>query len=140
MSIKFTRYDTYSTFRPTGNDQSILSKVAEESSYHVSGGNYNMLARWYKGSKVETGKNRLNRPASTLNVEYPDICGVHAELDLFFKSNLKGGTVYIAGTRKNGSKMNNTCPCIYCMTILRQAGIRSIVFYKESQASKIFCK
>lgn len=151
MSIKFTRYqfqfdvennNTFSNFampRASSNDIAILEKLSQDSAEHSSGGSYNMLARWIKGSRVVTGKNRLDRPASTMNDDYPDICGVHAELDLFYRlPPIKGGTLYIAGSRaKTGAKMPNTSPCIYCHTIIRETNVRYIVYYNEGKAIKM---
>jgi|688.fasta_scaffold552230_1 hypothetical protein len=147
MSIKFTRYakpltrdleDILEATKLTSSDVSILEKLTEESSSHSSGGSYNMLARWFKGSRAITGKNRLDRPASTMNDDYPDVCGVHAELDLFYRlPNIKGGTIYIAGTRaKTGAIMPNTMPCIYCHTILNETNIRYLVYYENGEPIK----
>ena len=97
-----------------------------------------MLARWVKGSRSAIGKNRLNRPAATVTDVYPDICGIHAELNLFHNSSFRGGTVYIAGAKqRSGTTMLNTHPCEYCMAIMIAAGVRSVVFYKEGIPSKI---
>jgi len=151
MSIKFTRYqfqfdienEKLQTNLPlpkiSANDISILEKLSLDSKDHSSGGSYNMLARWIKGSRVITGKNRLDRPACTMNDDYPDICGVHAELDLFYRlPPVKGGTLYIAGSRaKTGVKMPNTSPCIYCHTIIRETNVRYIVYYNAGIPTKM---
>lgn len=123
----------------TKNDVNILEKLAEQSLDHISGGSYNMLAKWVKGSRSHIGINQLSRRASTMDDNYPDVCGVHAELDLFYKvPPVKGGTVYIAGTRaRTKTKMPNTSPCIYCKTILAEAYVRYVVFYKNGKPIKL---
>lgn len=120
-------------------DVTILEKLREISLEHSSGGSYNMIAKWVKGSRSALGFNKLDRRATTINDAYPEICGVHAELDLFYKlPPVKGGTVYIAGSRaKTSTYMPNTSPCIYCKTILAETYVRYIVFYNDDVPVKI---
>jgi hypothetical protein len=115
-------------------DVAILHRIREASLGHISGGSYNMVAKWVKGSRSALGFNKLDRRATTINDAYPEICGVHAELDLFYKlPPVKGGTVYIAGSRaKTHTYMPNTSPCIYCKTILAETYVRYIVFYNDN--------
>lgn len=106
---------------------------------HNSGGSYSMIAMWSKGSRIAVGKNRLDRLANTLDNGYPEISGVHAELDLWRLNTggLKGGTVYIAGTLSGTkSAMTNTRPCRYCVPILAQLGVRHVVFMLNSEVTK----
>lgn len=123
---------------PSDSEIATLLKVQWDSQFHESGGSYNMIARWVKASHVVIGRNNLYRPANTIDVAYPDICGVHAELDLFNKKkSLRGGIVYIAGRRYNGSEMPNTMPCRYCSAILGASGVRHIVFFSEGIPMKV---
>lgn len=124
---------------PTSSDISMLLTVTEISTKHSSGGSYDMVAAWSKGSRFEFGFNRLNRAASTIDKSYPDVCGVHAELDLWRKlDKLRGGTIYVAGKRSSsGTIMDNTRPCIYCSAILVEAGVRNVVFYSNSIPRKL---
>jgi hypothetical protein len=123
----------------TKNDINILNKLAEQSLEHSSGGSYNMLAKWVKGGKSHVGINKLTRRASTIDENYPDACGVHAELDLFYRMPpIKGGTVYIAGTRaRTRTRMPNTSPCIYCKTLLAEAYVRYVVFFQNNKPMKL---
>lgn len=116
-----------------------LDRVREISLDHISGGSYNMVAKWVKGSRSALGFNKLDRRATTINDAYPEICGVHAELDLFYKlPPVKGGTVYVAGSRARTSTfMPNTAPCIYCKTILAETYVRYIIFYNDDIPVKI---
>lgn len=116
-----------------------LEKLREISLEHMSGGSYNMVAKWVKGSRSALGYNKLDRRATTINDAYPEICGVHAELDLFYKlPPVKGGTVYVAGSRaKTMTFMPNTSPCIYCKTILAETYVRYIVFYNNDKPVKM---
>ena len=123
----------------TKGDINILGKLSEQSLHHKSGGSYNMLAKWVKGSRSHLGLNRLTRRANTMDETYPEICGVHAELDLFYRTpSLKGGTVYIAGTRnKTKTQMPNTSPCIHCKALLAEAYVRYVVFYSDNEPIKL---
>jgi len=138
MSFNVLKYDETSAKDNIGLKVSkaeilTLDKLREQSLEHVSGGSYNMVAKWVKGSRSALGYNKLDRRATTINDAYPDICGVHAELDLFYKlPPVKGGTVYVAGSRARSlTYMPNTSPCIYCKTILAETYVRYIVFYNN---------
>lgn len=132
-------YKIDSEFNVSRSDIVILEKLRETSLDHISGGSYNMVAKWVKGSRSALGFNKLDRRATTINDAYPDICGVHAELDLFYKlPPVKGGTVYIAGSRaRTLTFMPNTSPCIYCKTILAETYVRYIVFYNNNYPVKM---
>jgi tRNA(Arg) A34 adenosine deaminase TadA len=124
---------------PSSSEFNTLKSLSIESKGHDSGGSYDMIALWVKGSNYIRGFNRLNRAASTIDISYPDVCGVHAELDLWRKSDgIKGGTIYIAGKRNSsGTFMTNTRPCIYCSALLMESGVRYAVFYSDGLPSKI---
>lgn len=144
MGINVLKYDKLTdqidhNFKVSRSDILILEKLRETSLDHVSGGSYNMVAKWVKGSRSALGFNKLDRRATTINEAYPEICGVHAELDLFYKlPPVKGGTVYVAGSRaRTHTPMPNTSPCIYCKTILAETYVRYIVFYENNQPIKL---
>jgi deoxycytidylate deaminase len=134
------RYKDGDSFEvPSISEYGILENLCRSASDHNSGGSYDMLAMWVKGSKWIQGRNRLDRPAYTIDPSYPEVCGVHAELDLWHKADsLNGGTVYIAGRRNNsGTIMTNTRPCIYCSAILIETGVRYAVFYVDGEPRKM---
>jgi hypothetical protein len=144
MGQNVLKYDrtldqTQSEQKVSRSDIIILEKLRETSLDHMSGGSYNMVAKWVKGSRSALGFNKLDRRATTINDAYPEICGVHAELDLFYKlPPVKGGTVYVAGSRaRTLTFMPNTSPCIYCKTILAETYVRYIVFYNNNQPIKM---
>lgn len=121
-----------SVLRLTNDDLRKYWTLVGTTRSHCSGGSYSMIAMWSKGSRVAVGKNRLDRLAHTLDNGYPEISGVHAELDLWRLNTdgLRGGTVYIAGTLSGTkSAMTNTRPCKYCVPILMQLGVRHVVFF-----------
>lgn len=100
---------------------------------HNSGGSYNMFAIWVKGSQVKIGKNALKRAAKAESELYPEICGFHAELDLYRQHpEMRGGTLYVAG-RKNRSNaiMLNTKPCEYCSALLAGTRVNWVVYLKN---------
>jgi len=128
-----------SVLRLTNDDLRKYWTLVGTTRSHCSGGSYSMIAMWSKGSRVAVGKNRLDRLAHTLDNGYPEISGVHAELDLWRLNTdgLRGGTVYIAGTLSGTkSAMTNTRPCKYCVPILMQLGIRHVVFSLDSEVTK----
>lgn len=138
MSLRETRYEIPNTFRPSPSEIEILWNLDQESRSHESGGSYNMLAQWRKGSRVATGRNRRNRRASTMSDDYPETCGIHAELALYHLVKPRGGIVYVAGTRTSEtSKMPTTVPCIYCMALLEGCKIRAVVFYLNGDPVKM---
>jgi deoxycytidylate deaminase len=115
------------------SDIGTLFKVAYDSNQHSSGGSYNMMARWMKGSFVITGANRLHKPAHLVDSSYPDISGIHAELDSWKQhKKMKGGTIYVAGTvEASGNLMQNTLPCVYCASLLFSSGVRFVVGFED---------
>ena len=124
-------------YSPSVREMEMLNDLAVVSKLHESGGSYNMVAMYVKNSHREYGYNRLDRLATTVSDIYPDVFGMHAELDLYRKIGRKvGGTVIIAGTRQTGSKMFNSRPCCYCATILDLAGIRWAIYYDDGKPIK----
>lgn len=100
-----------------------------------------MMAYYVKGATRTVGRNSLYRNASTLADHYPDICGVHAELDLWRMCGrmMRGGTLYVAGRKaKNGSIMGTTKPCEYCAALLSQTRLNFVVFLDQGEFVK--CK
>lgn len=131
------RYNTPNhTTKPTTKETRILDRLRQQSAHHTSGGSYNMLAAWVKGSTWHTGKNRLTRPANTIDPRYPELCGFHAELDLWNKVQFRGGTMYVAGTRESGTPMDNSTPCVYCAAILEAAQVRWVICYSNNTPIK----
>lgn len=123
---------------PSLSEVATLHRLANSAYSHESGGTYDMVAYWIKGSHLIAGYNRLDRPAMTIHDDYPDILGVHAELDLYRRAkSLKGGTVFIAGKiNKSGSRMRNTRPCAYCSVILHECGVKNVVYYNNGSPAK----
>lgn len=137
---KMSRYNNKPTglLIPTDSEVDTLLRLGFDAMDHDSGGSYNVLAKWQKGAHVVIGKNKLKRSANTLSDEYPSICGVHAELDLFSNAKtLKGGTVYVAGARASGSYMSTTKPCIYCSAILKASKVRHVVYWQNDEPTKV---
>lgn len=125
------------SFLPSVREAEMLNDLMVTSRLHESGGSYNMISMYVKNSHREYGFNRLKRLASTVSDIYPEVFGMHAELDLYRKMGRRsGGTVFIAGTRNNGSKMVNSRPCCYCATILDLAGIRWAIYYENGVPTK----
>lgn len=102
---------------------------------HDSGGSYSMIASWRgKGSARAAGFNSLQRCSKVERASYPEVCGMHAELDLYLRfDHLDGGTVAVAGVKRNGRVMANTRPCAYCAAILTQMGV-DWVLYRSDEA------
>lgn len=138
--MKESRYNvqTGKLIRPTENEINFLLRLFWEAKHHSSGGSYNMLAAWVRRSQRVIGRNELVRPANTISNDYPDICGVHAELNLWHKhKDLKGGTVYLAGRRSNsGTEMSNTACCIYCASLLAATGVKNVIFVFDEKFAK----
>lgn len=123
----------------TNRDWFHMTKTLDEVTDHNSGSSYNMLARYVKGQKLHTGRNNLYKPARNVAGHYPDICGTHAELDLWriCGKMLSGGTLYVAGRRaKNNSIMGTTKPCEYCSTLLYQTRLNWVVFLDDGKFVK----
>lgn len=122
----------------TNRDQIYLTKAIDLALDHSSGGSYNMVALWVKGSNVIAGNNILKRLARHENETYPEICGFHAELDLYKKSpNMRGGTIYVGGRKRtSNSIMINTKPCEYCATLLMTTKVNWVVYLHKSRFIK----
>lgn len=131
--------DINDTHVPDLADRGRLIFAKDDSDIHCSGGSFDMVCHYRKHSRLYIGYNKLDRPAITIDDQYPEFCGVHAELDLFRRhKNLDGGTIYIAGKlAKTGTMMPNTQPCIYCATILNEAGVKNAVFYEDGVPVKM---
>lgn len=114
----------------SNSDRELLLYSNSLSKAHTSGGSYNMVAVWAKGSRRVIGTNSVGRLAETIGGPYPPMTGVHAELDLVHKPphGLSRGTVYIGGWLSTGNKMARTQPCIYCAEMLVQARVKYVVF------------
>lgn len=123
----------------TNRDIQNLTKAIDLALDHNSGGSYNMIALWVKGSNVVVGNNILKRPAYPQNDTYPEICGFHAELDLYKKmgNTMRGGTVYVGGRKaRSNSIMINTKPCIYCANLLHETNTNWVVYIYNNQFTK----
>lgn len=133
---------TLEPIKPTAQEANQLERLCEQAKQHNSGGSYDMLSMWSKGSSRIYGKNKLERLASTIVSDYPEICGVHAELDMWRTGGVRGGgTVFIAGRRsKSGEPIENTHPCVYCLALLTEMKIRSIVYYVNGKPTKSYIK
>lgn len=128
--------------RPSNSDTATLDHAQKIADKHHSGGTYNMAAVARKGSDIRVGVNDLYRPASTVVDLYRDVCGIHAELDLYRQwGNLAGFTVYIAGTLDaSGSRMLNTAPCCQCIAILNAMNVRHVVFNRDGLPEKFLVR
>lgn len=108
---------------------------------HDSGCHYSMAAVMGKSKPIAHGLNTLHFPANSVDlgrtsVRYPDMCGVHAELDLYRSNHwrMSGTTVVVAGVvTKNGNLMENTMPCVHCAQTLQSAGVRRVCFSLNGQ-------
>lgn len=120
-------------------DARIFHRAQELAYDHRSGGQWNMVAIWRKGGRHFYGFNRLDRPAAPISDIYPEICGQHAELDLYRKhpENLGGGTVYVAGAHdSSGTLIESTRPCKYCAAILDASNVRFVVYRQDGYLIK----
>lgn len=126
----------------TTQDLNLIERAQMLAAGHKSGGSYNMVALHTKGSNFVWGKNKLTRNARHLHKGYPEICGLHAELDLWRVARshgltLQGGTIYIGGTRnRSGKRMTTTRPCEYCAALLVESRVRSAVFLQDGEIMK----
>lgn len=120
-------------------EEILMDKLVAKSMGHDSRGSYAMLAMArVKGSFV-WGKNKIHRPANTVSKDYPAISGMHAELDLWRQADsLDGCTVYVGGNNIGSrNPMSNTCPCLYCLALLYEAGVQTIIFKRWGQSVKV---
>lgn len=139
MSAPYNRYSKAAILLEiTNKDESMMSHAQTIANAHCSGGTYNMAAVWVKSKPKATGTNKLSHPATKENPSYPEMCGMHAELDLWRKNgHIAGGTVYVAGTiEQSGNEMPNTKPCVYCAAVLYLAGVRFVVYRKDGEIAK----
>lgn len=141
--------------QPTRSERQTLMSLLGDSYDHNSGGSYHMLARHVKGSRRITGVNRLTSPARLKSHHYNPIHGMHAELHLIVQAartthSLFGGTLYIAGVRRNQPlptrpshlpppttrSITNTAPCKHCLALLKETGIRHVVYFRNGVPTK----
>lgn len=128
---------------PYKQDLQWLSNAGKLAITHESGGRYKMSALVVKGSGIKmAGKNFYHKAGKTKDPEYDNL-GVHAELHALFQNiggeNLRGYTIYISGYTDKGL-MNNTKPCKFCMNLIRNTGIRKIVFLEGGKPRKIIIR
>lgn len=135
-SNRLLRYPELFGFTAASHDDvATLERVDVMCVDHSSGGSYDMAAMWCKGSRAVTGVNRLHRKASTITGGYPEVCGQHAELNLWANGIHRGGVVYVAGRLAgSGARMMSTVPCVYCAALLTQSGVRRIVCFVLGEA------
>lgn len=139
-SFRWTRYaDPQSVIKPSRKDIETLSKSFGLVRDHDSGGSYSMAAVLRKSKPKAVGYNSLFSPAVLKNDTYPELCGVHAELNLWMQyPDMGGATVYITGViSKSRNLMTNTMPCIYCASLMQAAGARYVVCYVDSKIIKV---
>lgn len=126
-------------------DSALYGTALRAAFEHTSEGDFDMVACWGKGSQTVYGYNRLKRPARRRRDEYPEMAGIHAELDLWRynnrvstkKSDLSGGTVAIAGKKpKTMTTMTTTRPCAYCVALLHELGVSTVVFLQDGKLFK----
>lgn len=121
--------DPESFITPTKRDYTFFARTQLAAVQHSSGGSFDMVALYVKGSTHSWGFNKLRRSAAVTDSTYPEIMGMHAELDLYRRSIKSSGTVYIAGNHhKSGTPLVNSGPCLYCAAILKAACVRYVVF------------
>lgn len=138
--MRYTRYKRPQIHRHVSSkDISLLHLADQQASTHNSGGSYDMVALLAKSKPVAFGFNSLSNPAILKSSIYPEMCGMHAELDLWRQcpEDMKGGSVYVAGrATKSTNMMANTTPCVYCAAILTLAGVRHIICYSDNNVIK----
>lgn len=131
------------TLTLTNRDHTKIATLLDVASTHISGGRYNMVAAWVKGKRSVIGMNTTDRPAATAVDSYPDICGIHAELDVWMRCravnlDMRGGTIYVVGRKAvNNNQMNTTKPCLYCRAILSSTQVRNVIYFDEGRIHKI---
>lgn len=140
-SFRWTRYaiPDGGIIRPSRKDIDVLSNAFNFVRNHDSGGSYSMAAVLRKSKPKAVGFNSLYSPAILKNDIYPELCGVHAELNLWMQyPDMTGCTVYITGViSKSRNLMSNTIPCIYCAAILEASGARYVVCYMDNKIIKV---
>lgn len=124
----------------SGRELRTLGQLQSLAHDHCSGGGFEMAAMLVKGKRRHYGFNRLNRKATTIDSNYPEPCGEHAELALYrrHKDSLKNSTVYVAGSHcKNDNPLDTTRPCEYCTAILDASEVRFVIYFQDGVATKV---
>lgn len=135
----YVRYKTPAVEHPCSQkDLVMLSRALRRAQRHDSGGSYSMAALAVRGKPHATGLNTLNEHAASKSEIYPEFCTTHAELNLWSKHpHLRGYTVYVAGIYSvSGNTMLNTKPCVYCAALLKAAGVKYVVYYRNGRPVK----
>lgn len=100
---------------------------------NLSNCRYKMAAQIFIGSRlISVGVNEIK--THTLFKRYPDhTVSIHAEAMALIKArtNVQGGTMYVA--RYGG---NNSMPCPTCGELLKEAGIHTVVYMFEGEIVK----
>ncbi len=123
----------------TKRDQFLITMAIDLAGNHSSGGSYNMVALWAKGSNIRIGYNELYRQANRTSQIYPEICGTHAELDLYRRmgADMRGGRLYVGGRKQsNNAIMMNTKPCVYCAQLLSTTKTNWIIYIDNTTFTK----
>jgi tRNA(Arg) A34 adenosine deaminase TadA len=136
--VRIIIYAPPAAFLPASeSERAGLCRLTEDACGHTSHGSYDMLARWVRASRCVTGRNRLDRRATTMDDGYPVMSGCHAELDLWHRCRPRGGTVFVAGVLAgSGSAMLTSQPCHFCAALLVASGVRRVVFWSGGDAVK----
>lgn len=95
-----------------------------------------MVAVTYKAKRqISIGYNAYpsRRGGETLHPSYAGI-GTHAELDALSKTSV-GSVLYLAGVNHNDTDIVST-PCPRCTRILRDSGIKHVVYYDGTKLVK----
>lgn len=139
----FDYFENISSHEISKRDTRIVTKMLKELSSHSSGGTFDFISLWRKGSKQITGFNTIKRHARPYSNIYPDFCGVHAELDVIKQSDkidmtLNGGTMYVVGVSSRSSNtLLNTLPCAACARMLADnTNINYIVCYFNGKLTR----
>lgn len=99
-----------------------------------------MAALMLNPKPIDMGFNNLFSPAQLKYSVYPEISGMHAELQVCIDnpSNTKDSSIYIAGRIiSSGSKMTSTLPCHICAEFLVEKQVRWVYAYHKTRPIKI---
>lgn len=103
----------------------------------VTSTGFNGAAR-HEPNCCDTGKcvrKELNIPAGE---RYELCCAVHAEMNAIINGNpvdMKGATIYIAGTNDDGSLASGK-PCMMCARVIKNAQIVKVIYLDSDNAIK----
>lgn len=129
-------------------DISTVERLISYARDHHSGSKHAMVACWSKGSNFIYGWNNLYSPARLKASWFPAIAGIHAELDLFLRSEqtntkIQGGTLYIIGVvTRNHNETLTTLPCGNCQRLLTDGSLnpRKLVVSVDGRLQKYILK